>query len=397
MNKIKVKQVKRKMYANPKDLRPNPLNAKIYDNKVEEDKTQNEIANDFIKRVKKGLCPNQQPILIYEDGLIDAGHTRYNAALKANISQIWVEYTDKPKIDYDESPYSALEAVTSSNIYRKMTHSVKLNEFEQMNIAYVKEFGINRTTMQEDEHLKKLETSRPTIKKLQDIKRLRPDLMKLVDSSEWSVNSAWEEATGKNKVNVIVSNNPNRDWGQIYTSDIFKTIFNRVHNTLSTTLNISTKIDGDNYFPFKNFDRGSIAGIISHLTETIGSEVLKSEGHNVKPASGDPSDPDIYHIDIDDKVEIKVTNFNGSDTKWAGGRGVREGQYILVSFDETFERWMVIFTKLTSEDWTLRTGIMGNNSLHIKNVLKNHKNDMKVIYGSLYENNGKAIAQLDFL
>ena len=34
----------------------------------------------------------------------------------------------------------------------------------------------------------------------------------------------------------------------------------------------------------------------------------------------------IYHIDLDDKVEIKVCNFEGVGTKWKGGMGIREGQ-----------------------------------------------------------------------
>ena len=39
---------------------------------------------------------------------------------------------------------------------------------------------------------------------------------------------------------------------------------------------------------------------------------------------------DIYHVKEDDKVEIKVTNFKGNSVE--GGMGIREGQYILMTY-----------------------------------------------------------------
>jgi hypothetical protein len=298
---------KDKIFVDPKLLTPNPLNKRIYTNLQEEREVALKLSEDFKARIDNGLTPNEQPVIIWPDGLIDAGHTRTEAGKLAN-TQIWISFSDKPYPDFENEPYTTLQSVVSSNIYRKMTHAVKLNEFEQMNKAYVKEFGINRTTTQEDEHIKQLGTSRDTIKKLQEIKTHRKDLLPLVDSGEMAVKTAWEEATGKNKAKVVKSNNPNRDWSQIYTTDIFKTVLNRVSNAIHSTLESKVVINGEDYFPYKDFTKGAVAGMISHLTETIGAQVLRSEGYIVKAASGHPTDPDIYHVDIDDKVEIKVTN-----------------------------------------------------------------------------------------
>jgi hypothetical protein len=385
---------KDKIFVDPKLLTPNPLNKRIYTNLQEEREVALKLSEDFKARVDNGLTPNEQPVIIWPDGLIDAGHTRTEAGKLAN-TQIWISFSDKPYPDFENEPYTTLQSVVSSNIYRKMTHAVKLNEFEQMNKAYVKEFGINRTTTQEDEHIKQLGTSRDTIKKLQEIKTHRKDLLPLVDSGEMAVKTAWEEATGKNKAKVVKSNNPNRDWSQIYTTDIFKTVLNRVSNAIHSTLESKVVINGEDYFPYKDFTKGAVAGMISHLTETIGAQVLRSEGYIVKAASGHPTDPDIYHVDIDDKVEIKVTNFNSSATSWKGGMGIREGQYILVTYDETINRWLVLFTYLTEKDW--KSAGIGGHTLPIKNVLDNHKKDMVIVYGDLYENNGKVVAQLDSL
>jgi hypothetical protein len=385
---------KDKIFVDPKLLTPNPLNKRIYTNLQEEREVALKLSEDFKARIDNGLTPNEQPVIIWPDGLIDAGHTRTEAGKLAN-TQIWISFSDKPYPDFENEPYTTLQSVVSSNIYRKMTHAVKLNEFEQMNKAYVKEFGINRTTTQEDEHIKQLGTSRDTIKKLQEIKTHRKDLLPLVDSGEMAVKTAWEEATGKNKAKVVKSNNPNRDWSQIYTTDIFKTVLNRVSNAIHSTLESKVVINGEDYFPYKDFTKGAVAGMISHLTETIGAQVLRSEGYIVKAASGHPTDPDIYHVDIDDKVEIKVTNFNSSATSWKGGMGIREGQYILVTYDETINRWLVLFTYLTEKDW--KSAGIGGHTLPIKNVLDNHKKDMVIVYGDLYENNGKVVAQLDSL
>lgn len=394
MKKIKLLKKGDKLFANPMDLIINPLNQKLYTNKIEETKKQAEIAESYKLRIEAGQCPNEQPVLIWSDGLIDGGNTRTEAGKIANCD-IWVQWSDSKYPDFENEPYTALKRLTSTNIYRTITHSVKLNEFELANIAYVEQYKIARTPKQEDDHIKKLGTSRDTIKKLQEIKKQRPDLLPLVDNGDISVKSAWEEATGRNKPKVLKSNNPKRDWSQIYTTDIFKTIFNRVSNTINSCLNLTTKIDDEEYYPFKDFTKGSIASIISHLTETIGAQVLKSEGYNVKPASGHPTDPDIYHIDIDDKVEIKVTNFNSSSTSWKGGMGIREGQYILVAYDETITRWLVIFTKLTEKDW--KSAGIGGHTLPIKNVYDNHRTEMVIIYGDVYENSGKIVAQLDAL
>ena len=43
------------------------------------------------------------------------------------------------------------------------------------------------------------------------------------------------------------------------------------------------------------------------------------------------------------------------------------------------------------------SGIMSGHTLPIKNVFNNHKDTMKVIYGDVYENNGKIILQLEKL
>jgi hypothetical protein len=383
-----------KMFVNPSELKPNPLNTKIYSNTEEEERTQQDIAKSFKERIENGQEPNVQSVVVYHDGLIDAGHTRWKAAKLAGC-EIWVTISDSQYPDVKNKPYSALEQVTSTNKYRKITPSVKLNEFEEKNKAYALEFGKARSRKEEDKHLADMSIARNTMEKLQEIKSKRPELIPLIDSGEYTVKAAHDEATDKNKVKVIKSNNPDRDWSEIYDTNVFKIIMNRVANVISQMKDISYKLNGEIINPFNDYVKAAVTANISWMMESIGAEVLRGEGHKVVCASGHPTDPDIYHSDIDDKVEIKVTNFDGANTKWKGGQGIREGQYILVAYDEMIERWLVIFTKLTEKDW--KSAGQAGHILPIKNVYDNHNKDMQIVYGEIYQSNGKLQVQLEKL
>jgi hypothetical protein len=389
---LDLKKKKGKMMVNPSQLKPNPKNAHLYSNKEKESKKQAEIAETYKERISDKKVPNIQPVLIHKDGLIDSGHTRYEAA-KIVGCDLWCEYTDA-EYPSDDKPFSTLVDLAVSNVRREVSHSDRLSEFIEFNNAYVTEFGIARPAKDENIHLKQMGTSRKTIKELIDIKNNKPELLQKCDSGEMAVNFAWKEATGRNKVKVVASNNPNRDWSEIYEDSFFTNMVNRAFNTIKQMMALTVKINGVDYPPVMDFTKGTIAGNISHLLETIGAELLKSEGHDVRCASGHPTDPDIYHNDIDDKVEIKVTNFKGNSTTWKGGMGIREGQYILMTYDENIERLCLIFTKLDANDW--KSAGIGGHTLPISNVWKNHKDDVgfRVIYGDVFENNGKVELQL---
>ena len=163
-----------RLFANPRDLIPRKMNKDIYTNENEEKRTQNLIAEDYKKKGKNGQVPNEQPIMIWPDGLIDAGHTRRQGAIIADVEEVWVAVTDKSKPNPDK-PYTEIQSVTSSNIYRKMTPSVKLKEYTLSEKAYYEEYGINRPTGERDKHIKRLGTSKATLDQLSIIKKKKPN------------------------------------------------------------------------------------------------------------------------------------------------------------------------------------------------------------------------------
>jgi len=174
------------------------------------------------------------------------------------------------------------------------------------------------------------------------------------------------------------------DWLEIFEAVRALGSVNRIANVI---------VAGEDYFTLKGFPKGAIAGLISHSMEGIGAEVLRSEGHDVRHNTGHPTDPDIYHIDIDDKVEIKVTNFNGASTSWSGGNAIREGQYILLAYDESIQRFLLIFTYLDSNDW--KKAGLGQHTLPLKKLYNNRKDTMEVVYGDVYMNGENLVPQLN--
>jgi hypothetical protein len=391
---IKLVTINGRKYAYVKDLKINPFNAVVYADTNEERSKIQEIADTYRKRASKKLCPNQQPVLIWKDGLIEAGNTRLAAAPRADVELLWVEYSDEPYPDPNK-PYQTYATITGSNLYRKMTWSIKLNEYNMMNGAYETEFGTKRPTSIQNEHIKRLETSRGTLDKLNTILIEKPSLLKMVDDDTMTVQAAYDEAIGKNGVKVKTSQNLTYNWDGIYTDVLFKKLMARVSSYMSRMYGLEVKVGDDDYNPLYDFEPARIAGIVSDAIMTIGGALLRADGNDVVTAKGHWSDPDIFHKDIDDRVEIKVATFKGNQTQWQGGQGIREGKYILATYNEAMDRWFVCFTNLMKEDWK-KVGAAGH-TVSVQTILKNHKKDMRIIYGDLFQDKKNIVIQLDKL
>ena len=110
--------------------------------------------------------------------------------------------------------------------------------------------------------------------------------------------------------------------------------------------------------------------------------VLREQGYNVRTASGHRDDPDIYLIDEDEKIEVKVTQFNGhgASTTWKGGKNIREGKYLLVIHDLDFEYIFVAFTDLDQDDWGI-SDVHGKKTMTFSTWFKNHGDDAEIWKG----------------
>tara|TARA_Y100000034_G_C6898225_1_gene414616 strand:+ start:1955 stop:3163 length:1209 start_codon:yes stop_codon:yes gene_type:complete len=382
-----------KLMADPNDIKINPFNLKLFANEKAENSKVLELAESFKKRKLQGKIPNKQPVIIWPDGLAEGGNTRTKAAKIANCD-VNVVFSDD---DYpeDDKPFSHMQTIKESNIHREDTFINKLNDFNLARESYNKEFGFPMDMKTENQYIKDLGTTRETMDKLIEIQNKDSSYLEKVDGEGWNVTKAWNHALGNHLPTVVKSKNPNFDWKPIYTDGLFYGVFHRVESYIQRRATDSVNIDGDDYYPFLDFEPSRQSADISDSIMTITAESLRSKGHEIKHATGHWSDPDIYHITEDDKTEVKVAQYKGAQTQWSGNFGIREGWYILSTYSEDFTRWLHIFTPLTKDDWKLQGNI--GTYLPIKNVLENHKNDMRILVGDLFFNKGKVIATLDKL
>ena len=381
-----------KLMACPENITINSINSQLYANEKAENSKVLELAESFKKRIAQGKIANKQPVIVWPDGLAEAGNTRTKAAkivgCDLNIVFSDSEYPDSNK------PFSNMQTLKESNIYRDETYVNKLNDFNLARESYNKEFGFPMDMKTENNYIKELGTTRDTMDKLIDIQNTDSSYLEKLDEG-WNVTKAWNHALGNNFPKVVKANNPNFDWSPIYTDELFKGIFHRVEAYIQRRANDSVNINGVDYFTYLDFEPSRISGDISDSIMTITAESLRANGHDIKHATGHWSDPDIYHITEDDKTEVKVAQYKGAQTHWSGNFGIREGWYILSTYSEDFTRWLHIFTPLNKDDWKLQGNI--GTILPIKNVLENHKDEMRILVGDLYFNKGKVIASLEKL
>ena len=381
-----------KLMACPENITINSINSQLYANEKAENSKVLELAESFKKRIAQGKIANKQPVIVWPDGLAEAGNTRTKAA-KIVGCDLNIVFSDSEYPDSDK-PFSNMQTLKESNIYRDETYVNKLNDFNLARESYNKEFGFPMDMKTENNYIKELGTTRDTMDKLIDIQNTDSSYLEKLDEG-WNVTKAWNHALGNNLPKVVKANNPNFDWSPIYTDELFKGIFHRVEAYIQRRANDSVNINGVDYYPYLDFEPSRISGDISDSIMTITAESLRANGHDIKHATGHWSDPDIYHITEDDKTEVKVAQYKGAQTQWSGNFGIREGWYILSTYSEDFTRWLHIFTPLNKDDWKLQGNI--GTILPIKNVLENHKDEMRILVGDLYFNKGKVIASLEKL
>ena len=125
-----------KLMACPENITINSINSQLYANEKAENSKVLELAESFKKRIAQGKIANKQPVIVWPDGLAEAGNTRTKAAkivgCDLNIVFSDSEYPDSNK------PFSNMQTLKESNIYRDETYVNKLNDFNLARESYNK-------------------------------------------------------------------------------------------------------------------------------------------------------------------------------------------------------------------------------------------------------------------
>jgi hypothetical protein len=202
MNKIENLIYKKNgvMVVDVDKLIDNEVNKELYASETAENAKVEELAISMRKEMDAGFSPNKVAIQIHPDGTIDSGHTRKKAAKIIGALTMKAEYTTNP-YPKKETPYTNVRSVKSTNIYRSITPSVKLDNYEVEMNAYYKEYSDDMPNNIHKMLLKELQTNKKTLDQLSLIKQVRPDLLPDIDKNSTSIEYAHNIATGKaNKV-----------------------------------------------------------------------------------------------------------------------------------------------------------------------------------------------------
>ena len=358
------------------DLMPHPKNEEIYADETAEGKKQMEMASDFKVREKQGLPPNTQYIRIWPDGTIHSGHTRVASAKAVGITELRAEYTDKPYPD-STAPYDDVKNLLSENIIREETLWVKLGKYNALLAAYEEQHNTVMPSSIRKELEKRLGSSWETLKKLNEIKETgRKDLMADVVAGK-SVEHCWKDAK-----NLLMSHQDKKEGGidlfNIFKDGMKTKIISKSITHAKKMRKLNMPFEFGEVTPFDRSDlsweSGAFTTFLSHTVMTAVAGVLKEAGYEVQTANGHRDDPDIYLVNDDEKIEVKVTQFNGNGhaTSWKGGSGSRGGEYILVAHDVEFENIFVMMSTLDKEDWK-SAGNRGGTTMPLNLWWKNHE------------------------
>ena len=193
-----------------KDLKPNPLNATIYNDNP-----------DALKELKHSLELNGllEPITITKSNLVISGHRR----LQALTSLGW-EKCDCRLSDFENETIATIEL----NRYRVKVESEIVREAEILKNEYSKQIKKGRPLKGEVREGKnwsivnvseKLGVSTTKLKKLISIKKYEPELLEKVDLGLISVEQAYQKV----RVKYIVGKNDEK-----YHNSNFKSSFNQL-------------------------------------------------------------------------------------------------------------------------------------------------------------------------
>ena len=373
--KVEVIVIGGKPCVRAKDLTPNPTNAKIYNQSA-----KGIIVDSYLERREKGFkILNQQPVTYWPSGMIDAGHTRTDAAIEVDEEFIWAVPSDAPEPD-DSAPYDEVKHTIDGNIVREKNWSVKLGEWQCSKDAYREQFGFDMPSSVEEKLIKSLGTTKSTLKKVADIKHHKPECMKDIDEGA-SVDHTWKFATGKLDTTIVPEKTNGLDLTSLFKdgdkSKIVTTAIKYAKDFRDLKMQFGEfDISPFGHDPCGKWESGAFTTFLSHTFMSSIAGVLKEKGYEVKTANGHRDDPDIFLVNEDEKIEVKCTQFNGhgASTKWSGGKGIREGKYLLIAHDLEFSCIFVAFTSLTKDDWG-KPDINNKKTMKLSDWFMNHRDD----------------------
>ena len=222
-------------FASINDLIPSELNKQIYGSEDKENSKIDEICLDMKKRLSKGLVANSVPIPVYPSGKMRGGHTRQEAGIKAGAEELQINVLSQKEEDEIKGDGYAevLSLLTDNTMQRDKDHEVVLEEYNALEMAYVKQFNQQPDKEEIKGWIKTIQSgtthpiSATMINQLKLIKSRDPSLFQQIKAGKLTPKKAY-----KSVQNTKPKNKPRKNRGilEVFDNDanvkMFKHLFN---------------------------------------------------------------------------------------------------------------------------------------------------------------------------
>ena len=398
-----------------KDLKPHPLNAEYYDNEnCDNEKLRKSLRNCYDK---KGI-PNREAVQVDKNNVIYSGHRRWESCKEEDIPILKceiIEHTFDPDcltdIKKKKTEKQILEDYNEPGVKRnEYAWNVIIKKYGSDNLDNEFETGKLFNGEQRNKWCAKRTDKTPKeFKDMVDVvyKYDRYDLVEKVESGEYSVRDALNEASQKepeeklktnpDEIDLIKHFNENKEQVEglkKYGIDFF-------NNIKKLTMG-DTPVILDEHIGWEDF---TISGILSHTFMSATCKSFMDNGFFAISPRSEPGLTDVRILKQGNKVltkkgyhplraEIKCAELKGDGykTKIYGGGGSHRMEphtFIIAIHDNDGERLMLLATKMTKEDW-IRKG-KGNSAKYempMSYWAENHfdnKDDWVCLHGGIYK------------
>ena len=406
-----------------KDLKPHPVNLEYYDN---ENCDNTKLRDSLRKTYEKHGYPNLEICYVDKNNIIYSGHRRHENAEAEGLPFlrcVVIDHTYDEKcltdIKLKRKEKSILEDWNQPGLKRdEYSWSVLLKKYASDHADNITETdkpftGAERNTWCVERTNKKQEEFRKMVQVV--LKYDRHDLIEKVESGEYSVKNAHDEASAEKPKDKLKENPDRIDWIKYYADGTKwkNLVLPKIVDTFNQFKSIT--MSGKKLITHPKHGWEQHLGISTNLSNTVMSAVsmsLDDDGYCARTPRGEVGLADVI-IDkkgkklltkegcYPERMEMKVDEFkgHGSDTKvyTGGGHGrIVPHPFWITIYDEDGKRMLVLLTNITKNDWQ-KHGKKGRMpmSLWAENHFDN-KDDWVCLHGSIYKDN-KGVIQLQCL
>ncbi len=400
---------------NVKELKPHPLNAEYYDNEnCDNEKLRKSLRNCYDK---KGT-PNREAVQVDKNNVIFSGHRRWESCKEEEIPILKcevIEHTFDPKcltdINLKKIEKQILEDYNEPGVKRnEYAWNVILKKYISDNLDNELLTGKPFNGSQRNFWCAKRTESKPNeFKDMVDVvnKYNRYDLVEKVESGEYSVKDAINEASQKEPEEKLKTNPDDIDLIK-YFKDNKKQVEGLKKYAINALDDFKKIKMGDTPFILDKdigWEDFTISELLSHTFMSATCKSFMDNGFFAVSPRSEPGLTDVRILKQGDKVltkkgyhplraEIKCAELKGDGYKtkiYAGGGAHRMEPhvFIIAIHDNDGERLMLLATKMTKEDWIKKgKGKSAMNVMPMSYWAENHfdnKDDWECLHGSIYK------------